>query len=144
MLRDVGRAIAAGTIRSKILILNGSLDRETRSEKGGFGARDFVKAIVDACDSSRGERGEWREYVTHVIHLQGDGTPRVEKEELAEKGIECVRIYGRRHEGEVGMVYDGIALTQALEAILGRRDHRGEKLRRNTVENYGVRSMIDD
>lgn len=109
-----------------------------------FGARDFVKAVVDACDSSRSKKGEWRDYVTHVIHLQGEGTPKVEKEELAEKGIECVRIYGRRYESGDGMVYDGTALTQALEAILGRRDPRGEKSRRNTVENYatGPRGLI--
>lgn len=110
-----------------------------------FGARDFVQAVADACDSGRGKKGEWREYVTHVIHLHGEGTPVVEKEELAGKGIESVRIYGRRHEGGVGMVYDGAALTQALEAILGRRDPRGEKSRRNTVEHYATagRGIID-
>jgi 2-phospho-L-lactate transferase/gluconeogenesis factor (CofD/UPF0052 family) len=143
VLRDVGEAVAKPDIRYKILILNGSLDRETRSESMVFGARDFVEAIANACDSSRGRKGEWREYVTHVIYLQGEGAPRVEREELGERGIECVRIYGRRNEGGEGMVYDGIALTQALEAILGRRDPRGEKSRRNTVENYGVRGLID-
>jgi hypothetical protein len=145
VLRDVGETIAASSMRFKILILNGSLDRETRSEGMGFGAKDFVKAIADACDSSRGKKGEWREYVTHVIHLHGEGTPKVEKQELAENGIECVKIYGRRHEGGAGMIYDGMALTQALEAILGRRDPRGEKSRRNTVESHGsgVRGMID-
>jgi len=146
ILKDVGEAIAASSIRFKILILNGSLDRETRSAGGEgmeFGARDFVKAIADACDSSRGKKGEWREYVTHVIYLQGEGAPLVEREELGERGIECVRIYGRRNEGGEGMVYDAGALTQALEAILGRRDIRGEKSRRNTVENYGVWGLID-
>jgi 2-phospho-L-lactate transferase/gluconeogenesis factor (CofD/UPF0052 family) len=137
ILRDVGAAIAARSVRFKILILNGSLDRETRSASMEFGARDFVQAIKDACDSSRGTVGEYRDYVTHVIHLHGEGTPRVEREELAGWGVECVGIYGRKiHsvDGEGGMVYDGIALVQALEAILGKRDLRGDKSRRNTLE----------
>lgn len=76
--------------------------------------------------------------MTHVIHLHGEGTPRVEKEELAELGVECVRIYGRKVEkGDgAGMLYDGVALAQALEAILGRRDVRGDKVRRNTLETH--------
>jgi 2-phospho-L-lactate transferase/gluconeogenesis factor (CofD/UPF0052 family) len=138
VLRDVGAAIAARNIRFKILILNGSLDRETRSSSMAFGAKDFVAAIRDACDSSRGRKGEYRDYVTHVIHLHGEGTPRVEREQLAEWGVECVRIYGRKGDGVDGdgggMVYDGMALAQAVEAILGRRDLRGDRSRRNTLE----------
>ena len=120
----------------KILLLNGSTDRETRAVGMEFGALDFVRAIADACDSSRGKKGRCSDYVTHVIHLHGEGTPRVEKKELAALGVECVRIYGRKVE-EVdggGMLYDGMALAQALEAILGRRDGRGDKVRRNTLE----------
>ena len=156
ILRGVGEGIvgaggvngiANANVRCKILILNGSLDRETRwcegivgegGETREFGARDFIAAIADACAYSRGRSGsvpeeEWREYVTHVIHLAGDGTPRVEKEELRRLGIDVVRIYGRK--GGEGMVYDGIALTQALEAVMGspKRDFRGDKSRRNTL-----------
>merc|ERR1712093_86216 len=95
-------------LKYKILILNGSLDRETRAEWKDFTAKDFVAAIADACVSSRsnldgkGKVGEerWREYVSHVVYLQGEGTPRVEKEELGRLGVECVRIYGRRKGGE--------------------------------------------
>ncbi|PVH73849.1 UPF0052-domain-containing protein, partial [Cadophora sp. DSE1049] len=134
VLRDVGGRIrAARGVKYKILILNGSLDRETRAVGMDFTAKDFVGAIADACASSSGGRvppavdskgrvgGEsWKDYVSHVIHLQGDGTPRVEKEELGRLGIECVRIYGRKNEGEGGgMIYDGTALGQALEAIIG-------------------------
>lgn len=137
ILRDVGEAIARSDIKYKILILNGSLDRETRAEGVVFTAKDFVRAIKEACDSSRGREGEWRDYVTHVIHLQGAGTPRVEREELAEMGVECVRIYGRSVGENAGMVYDGVALGQALEAIIGRREVKGERSRRNTVE-YGA------
>lgn len=142
ILKGVGEAIASPSIKYKILILNGSLDRETRAAGPGgeFGAKDFIAAIANACYGTRGKEDEageqkWRDYVTHVIHLQGEGTPRVEKEQLGALGIETVRIYGRRHEGSegVGMVYDGTALGQALEAIMGRRDPKGDRGRRNTL-----------
>ncbi|KAL8949938.1 MAG: hypothetical protein Q9222_003987, partial [Ikaeria aurantiellina] len=48
ILRGVGHAIASAGPRFKILILNGSLDRET----GGYGATDFVKAVVACCEES--------------------------------------------------------------------------------------------
>lgn len=150
ILRDVGAAIGDPSIRFKILILNGSLDRETRCTDFGFGAREFVKAIADACYySSKGAgagtevaENQWKNYVTHVIHLQGEGTPRVEREELAGLGVECVRIYGRKNEGGEGMMYDGNALRGALEAILGGpRKGEGKKgdglSRRNTLNVTG-------
>ncbi|KAH7343066.1 hypothetical protein BKA65DRAFT_587408 [Rhexocercosporidium sp. MPI-PUGE-AT-0058] len=152
VLREVGRRIREGSGRGvcRILVLNGSLDRETRAEGREFTARDFVAAIADACassDSGSGlggggvERGRvrvkeecWRDYVSHVIHLQGEGTPRVEKDELGRLGVECVRIYGRKKEGEDGgMIYDGTALGQALEAIIGGVKRTPGTSRRNTL-----------
>ncbi|RDL39752.1 UPF0052-domain-containing protein [Venustampulla echinocandica] len=148
ILRGVGEAVrnggGYGGPQFKILILNGSLDRETRAAGGyEFGARDFIAAIAKACKGSVGsavgedtdveDEREFRNYVTHVIHLQGQGTPRVEKEELGVLGIETVKIYGRRDDGGEGMVYDGAALGQALEAIIGRRDDRPGRSRRNTL-----------
>ncbi|CAG8973173.1 hypothetical protein HYALB_00008765 [Hymenoscyphus albidus] len=150
ILRGVGSAIREKPF--KILILNGSLDRETRWEGGEYTAKEFVRAIARAGWSSEfppaelggvigaeggGEVGEmeYRCYVSHIIHLQGEGTPRVDKAEMARLGIETVRIYGRRREGEGGMVYDGTALEQALEAIMGRRDLRSDRSRRNTLGN---------
>ncbi|TVY84865.1 Uncharacterized protein LSUE1_G000679, partial [Lachnellula suecica] len=95
ILKGVGDAIASSRIKYKILILNGSLDRETRAAGigGEFGAKDFIAAIANACHGSRGKEGEateeeWKEYVSHVIHLQGEGTPRVEKQDLGRLGIE--------------------------------------------------------
>jgi 2-phospho-L-lactate transferase/gluconeogenesis factor (CofD/UPF0052 family) len=152
ILKGVGDAIQKATY--KILILNGSLDRETRSlSRGPFDAMDFVDAISQACKSSSTAllttpdtdheivtEDEYKSYVTHIIHLQGEGTPRVDKSELAKCGIETVRLYGRKMEGadeengERGMYYDAQALGQALEAILGKRDVRGDRTRRNTLE----------
>jgi 2-phospho-L-lactate transferase/gluconeogenesis factor (CofD/UPF0052 family) len=81
VLRDVGEAIATSQVRYKILILNGSLDRETKPEGMEYGARDFIAAIADACASSRSKgpppnspeeeeaaraaQGDYKQYVTH-------------------------------------------------------------------------------
>ena len=147
ILPGVGAAIARPEgPRSKILLLNGSLDRET----GGFAAADFLDAITAACteshshshstsaaashpsfDSGGCNRHDWTRYITHVIHLEGEGAPGVDKAELAARGVECVRLYGRRGDDGVGR-YDGKALAQALGAILGRRG--GGRSRRNTFE----------
>ncbi|KAI9795693.1 MAG: hypothetical protein M1833_006862 [Piccolia ochrophora] len=136
ILRGVGDAIVSSNIRFKILILNGSLDRETRSSKTDYTALDFVGAIARAGAESRGffgqapDRHEWKRYVTHVVHLEGEGAPKVDAAELRRLRIECLRVYGRR-DGK-GMRYDGTALAQALEAILGRSN--ADKGRRMTLE----------
>lgn len=138
ILERVGESIAcSNSARFKILILNGSLDRET----GGFSALDFVAAITRAGEESRGHTFQssesvnenlWSQYVTHLIHLEGQSVPRVDKGELAKWGVECVRLYGRK-DGDGVTRYDGKALVQALGAILGKRG-RGERSRRNTLE----------
>ena len=140
ILQGVGEAIAGSSIndaRYKVLILNGSLDRET----GGFSASDFIDAITRAGMESENAnkhiaaediRKRWCRYVTHLIHLEGEGVPQVDKKELRRWGVECVRLYGRRAEDGVTR-YDGRALAQALGAILGKRE-KGERSRRNTLE----------
>jgi len=135
ILRGVGEALThTPTLRFKILILNGSLDRET----GHFTAQDFIAAIARGGEESQGRFGEasphvWGSYVSHLIYVEGDDTPSVEKEELGRWGVECVRVYGRK-SGEDGVTrYDGKGLAAALGAILGRRDGRSRS-RRNTLE----------
>ena len=140
ILRGVGDALfKTQSVRYKILILNGSLDRETGPSATGdaaMGAVEFVEAIARAGEESRGREALERRvggYVTHVIHLEGEGVPKVDRASLAGMGIECVRLYGRK--GEDGkMRYDGKALGQALEAILGNRGLKFDRSRRNTLE----------
>lgn len=142
VLKDVGEAIASSKVRQKILILNGSIDRETGPVQTPFAASQFVEALANACYSSSRLASsppekmadfQWRRYVTHVIHLEGAGTPVVDKENLKSLGIESVRLYGRKAKN--GMVYDAKALTQALEAIIGsKRDLRSDQSRRNTLQ----------
>jgi hypothetical protein len=141
ILRGVGEAIANSAIRYKILILNSTIDRETGPSSNPYTATDFVAAIAKACAESRSSNGtvppsEYKAFVTHVLHLQGPGTPKVDNEELAELGIQTVRLYGRQVEGESFIRYDERALVQALEATIGlaKREGRGERSRRNTLE----------
>ena len=144
VLRGIGAALAAdveggGRPRRKVLVLNGSADRET----GGMGAADYVAAIARAAEESRGWRaakGEggvgralWRKYVTHVVHMEGTGVPRVAKRELAEAGVECVRCWGKRGADGIWR-YDAQGLVGALDAALGKgRD--GDLSRRNTIKS---------
>ncbi|PKX97559.1 gluconeogenesis factor YvcK family protein [Aspergillus novofumigatus IBT 16806] len=151
ILRGVGQAIATSPARHKILILNGSLDRETGPPSQLFTAVDFVEAIARAGEESRGRPAHlpsppYSSYVTHLLHLDGPGTPQVDRERLAEMGVETLRLYGRKitapgpdgEEVALGMKYDPTALVQALEVVLGRKGDamlRGDGLsRRNTLD----------
>lgn len=157
ILRGVGQAISTCPARQKILILNGSLDRETGPLSQPFTAIDFIEAIARAGEESRG-RGRklagpfislpYSSYVTHLLHLEGPGTPSVDRARLSEMGIECIRLYGRKIENEqghvVGMKYDPAGLAQALEVVLGKKGDAmvrgglgGERSRRNTMEAVG-------
>ncbi|KAI0467636.1 UPF0052 domain protein [Xylaria cf. heliscus] len=70
-----------------------------------------------------------RDYVTHLLYLEGEGAPRVDKAELAALGVDCVRVYGRRHVDGV-LRYDEAGLAGALEAVVGKAEMA--RSRRNT------------
>ncbi|KAI1738723.1 UPF0052 domain protein [Xylaria scruposa] len=70
-----------------------------------------------------------RDYVTHLLYLEGEGAPRVDKVELAALGVDCVRVYGRRQEDGV-LRYDEAGLAGALEAVVGKAEMA--RSRRNT------------
>ena len=144
ILQGVGAAIARSDgPRFKILILNGSLDRET----GGFSASDFIAAIARAGEESRGitfchgedvKREVWARYVTHLIHLEGDGVPGVDREELGKWGVECVRLYGRKAEDGTAR-YDGRAVRILFEPFLHCSKHllgcKASSVRQQIVDN---------
>ena len=144
ILQGVGAAIARSDgPRFKILILNGSLDRET----GGFSASDFIAALARAGEESRGitfchgedvKREVWARYVTHLIHLEGEGVPGVDREELGKWGVECVRLYGRKAEDGTAR-YDGRAVRIFFEPFLHRSKHllgcKTCSVRQQTVDN---------
>lgn len=140
VLRGIGEAVGNSQARQKILILNGSLDRETGPKTRPYSALDFVRAIARAGLESRGvcggppEHHELCSYVTHLIHLEGDGVPFVDRTEFGQAGIETIRVYGRREMGLAGARYDEKALTQAIIALVGRKIGKVDRSRRNTLE----------
>ncbi|KAI5301327.1 hypothetical protein KEM55_004052 [Ascosphaera atra] len=192
ILKGVGKAIVTSKAQQKILILNGSIDRETGPASHPFTALDFVEAIVQAGEQSRGRRGNaqksppteellpesvslealrsppepqpvglppstpsipYTSYVTHLLHLDGAGTPYVDREALAERGIKCIRLIGRMVVDEDGLPsgahYDPAALTQALEVVIGKKgdavskNSNCERTRRNTMGNESRESVSE-
>ena len=137
VLNGIGAALAhTEGPRFKVLILNGSLDRETGPDP--FTAADFVASITRAAEESIGRPGYpskavWRDYVSHVIYVEGDGVPKVDKALFAEAGVETVRCWGRK-ASDGTMKYDPVGLLGALEAILGKREWKGPRSRRNTLD----------
>ncbi|KAF4119246.1 Archaeal 2-phospho-L-lactate transferase/Bacterial gluconeogenesis factor, CofD/UPF0052 family [Geosmithia morbida] len=132
VLKGVGDAIAGPSVGSKILILNGTTDRETGPSDAPLTGLDFVDAIAGACAYSRGtprpRPEEYCRYVTHVVYLDGPGAPKVDRHRLSQVGIDAIRVYGPS-----GGRYDVKALQQALESIIGRKDSRPDRSRRNTL-----------
>ncbi|KAI5465356.1 hypothetical protein BGZ63DRAFT_348157 [Mariannaea sp. PMI_226] len=137
VLRGVGEAISSPMIRNKILILNGTTDRETGPSTEPFTGLDFVAAIANACADSRGlpkpDEEEYCKYVTHVIYIEGPNSPKVDKRLFGQLGIDATRLYGPKDETGRGGRYDSKALEQALESIIGRKDMRSDRSRRNTL-----------
>ncbi|CAG8686710.1 13783_t:CDS:2, partial [Dentiscutata heterogama] len=102
ILRGVGKAIAESTtLKNKILILNGSNDRETDQ----FTALDFIKSIVDGCNSSLRFDGFWpkeypvKHYITHLIYLDNSQV-KVDVAEIEKLGIECIKAKGAFQDGQ--------------------------------------------
>ncbi|KAI5850393.1 hypothetical protein DFP73DRAFT_539208 [Morchella snyderi] len=144
VLRNIGMALAAtGRNTPKILLLNGSHDRETGPDNASFTAAEFVRAVAQSCaysDSAFKDKElkpqDWNKYLTHVIYLVGNGAPMVNDDELKALGIDAFQVYGRRNpvEGR-GMLYDSTALGQTLEMILAKRLRKTET-RRMTMDTY--------
>ncbi|KAL6909118.1 UPF0052 domain-containing protein [Trichoderma evansii] len=137
ILKGVGEAIASPHIRNKILVLNGTTDRETGPSGDPFSGYDFVATIANACADSRGlprpSAEEFAQYVTHVIYIEGPNCPAVDKRAFAQLGIDTMRLYGPKDGKGKGGRYDAKALAQTLESIVGRQDMRSDRSRRNTL-----------
>lgn len=137
VLKGVGDAIASPSIRNKVLILNGTTDRETGPSGEPFTGLDFVATIARACADSRGiprpGSDEYWKYVTHVIYIEGPTAPVVDRKQFIDVGIDATRVYGPKDEHGRGGRYDAKALQQTLETIVGRKDTRPDRSRRNTL-----------
>ena len=120
--------------RPRILILNSTNDRETGPSARPFSATDFVDAIVKACVNGGLTNTPITKFVSHIVHLEGPGTPHVDRDGLAKMGIETLKVYGRKSADGSFLMYDEKALIGALEAVIGKRDPRSDRSRRNTLE----------
>ena len=128
VLRGVGAALSpdpSGAAAAKVLVLNGTLDRETGPPRAALSAASFIRAIAAACLASLAApdpasppaapgQAECRRFVTHVLYMDGAGAPRTDREELAALGIACLKVGGGR-----GGRYDPGALEMALMAVIG-------------------------
>ncbi|CRK13413.1 hypothetical protein BN1708_010810 [Verticillium longisporum] len=98
ILSGVGDHIADPSIRTKVLILNGCIDRETGPSTEPYTALDMIGAIAAACAGSRGscrpEEMDYSTYVTHLIYVESSLSPVVDKTRLNELGIDVLRVYG--------------------------------------------------
>jgi 2-phospho-L-lactate transferase/gluconeogenesis factor (CofD/UPF0052 family) len=112
---------------------------QTGTPKLGGDSQGLLSPDLSAILESRvaNKKSLYRQYVTHVIHLSGEGTPHVDREQLASIGIDCLKLYGRKNPKSSGMLYDSQALIGAIEAILGRRGDamKTSPSRRNTLDN---------
>ncbi|KAH6606887.1 hypothetical protein Trco_006040 [Trichoderma cornu-damae] len=137
VLKGVGEAVASPLIRNKILVLNGTTDRETGPSSNPLAGYDFVATVANACADSRGLprpiAQQYSQYVTHVIYLEGPASPAVDKRLFAQLGIDTTRLYGPKDGRGRGGRYDAKALAQTLESIIGRKDVRSDRSRRNTL-----------
>lgn len=134
ILRGVGAAVARA--RTKVLVLNGRVDRETGPASRPMAAADFVRAVAKAAKESQTDFGpladaEVGRYASHLVYLDGaEGgdtgpgaalMPRVDVEELRRLGIKAVKVKGIVvGEGRKRMVrYEEGGLVEALEGIIG-------------------------
>lgn len=118
ILKGVGKALAHDTLRRKILLLNGSSDRETF----GMGAVDFVRVIVELALYSMNSSDlqiPWNNLLTHIIYMKD--SIYVDTVMLEGMGIKCVEVTS------VGSCYyDLDDLRLKLEEIIDEpKEHSG-------------------
>ncbi|KAL4563291.1 hypothetical protein LXL04_027331 [Taraxacum kok-saghyz] len=117
VLLGVGEIIASRSC-AKVLLLNGSCDRET----SGFGASCFVTAITDALNRTYGHlnnrlKNNPSEYI-NTIFVPKDGEIPVDIKSLATQGIVHVVRVDSVKDPKVGVVYEPTSLIQALSNLL--------------------------
>ncbi|KAL8192165.1 hypothetical protein R6Q57_028027 [Mikania cordata] len=117
VLLGVGEIIASRSC-AKVLLLNGTRDRET----SGFSASCFVTAITDALNRTYGHlnnslKNNPSEYI-NTIFVPNDGQIPVDIKCLATQGIVNVVRVESMHDPKVGSVYEPKSLIEALAKLL--------------------------
>ncbi|XP_056175671.1 uncharacterized protein YNL011C isoform X1 [Syzygium oleosum] len=118
VLLGIGEIISSRTC-PKVLLMNGSYDRET----SGFSASCFVTAITDALNRTYGNSNNSLENLPsqyiNTLFVPKDGAIPVDIENLAAHGILKVVVVDSIHDPKVGVVYDPKSLIQALANLMG-------------------------
>ncbi|XP_068664451.1 uncharacterized protein YNL011C isoform X2 [Aristolochia californica] len=117
VLLGVGEVIASRSC-PKVLLLNGSHDRETV----GFSASDFVTAITDALNRTYGDphnslSNSPGDYINALV-VPKDGRVRVDLESLATRGIFHVVCADSMHDPNLGILFEPKSLIQALADVI--------------------------
>jgi len=117
VLRGIGETIASRSI-PKVLLLNGSHDRET----AGLSASGFVTAITDSLNRTYGDphkslNNRPSDYVNAILVPEGGQVP-LDIENLAAQGIFHVVTVESVHDPKVGVIFDPRSLIQALTSLI--------------------------
>ncbi|KAL6842792.1 hypothetical protein ACP4OV_027636 [Aristida adscensionis] len=117
VLRGIGETIASRSI-PKVLLLNGSHDRET----AGLCASGFVTAITDSLNRTYGDphkslKNRPKDYVNAILVPEGGQVP-LDVENLASQGIFHVVTVASIHDPKVGVIFDPRSLIQALTSLI--------------------------
>ncbi|KAH9618542.1 hypothetical protein KSS87_009640, partial [Heliosperma pusillum] len=119
VLIGIGEIISARPCR-KILLLNGTHDRETMS----FTASCFVTAITDALNRTHGNFNNClnhtpNKYINAIL-VPRNGEVAVDLSALKNQGIQDVVIVDSVNERKAGITFDPKALIQSLANLLSR------------------------
>ncbi|CAJ1961892.1 unnamed protein product [Sphenostylis stenocarpa] len=119
VLRGIGEIISSRSCL-KVLMLNGSQDRETN----GFSASCFVTAIMDALNRTYGEpSNRLKNLPNHYINtllVPRDGEIPVDIDSLAAQGIHDVIVVDSLRDPKVGIIYDPTSLIGSLADLIDR------------------------
>ncbi|KAJ4703631.1 Maternal effect embryo arrest 18 [Melia azedarach] len=119
VLLGIGEIISSRSC-PKVLLLNGSQDRETI----GFSASCFVTAITDALNRTYGDpQNSLKNYPSQYINtllVPKDGEIPLDIQHLASQGIFDVITVDSTHDPKVGIIFDPKSLIQAIADLVGR------------------------
>lgn len=117
VLLGIGESISTRSC-PKVLLLNGSHDRET----AGLSASCFVTAITDALNRTYGDPDNClknlpSEYINALL-VPKDGQIPVDVQSLAAQGIFRVITVDTIHDSKVGVIFDPKSLIEALADLI--------------------------
>ncbi|KAF3554426.1 hypothetical protein F2Q69_00011338 [Brassica cretica] len=117
VLLGVGEIISSRSCL-KVLLLNGSQDRET----SGFTASCFVTAIADALNRTHGDPNIRLKnppgYYINTLFVPKDGDIAVDLKQLSEQGISDVRVVESVRDPKHGILFNPSSLINTLASLV--------------------------